>query len=208
MVRRTRLCWLHSPRQNDARGDPLLDATCTHSGSKQRFWTKSEIIGEKGRHRSRAALPTFPATWLHDPTPKTRIPRLNNYLAGVAHCVHSHLLRARGRRAARHACPIRVAVVARAALSRAMSDLDFGTSSHHAHSGRSQAAWRRQERGRDAQVAAPRRSRRIARLNGRDGARRLPRRRAGRGLRREDGAVRARRRVRRWAGRRRRFVVR
>ena len=68
-------CWLHSPRQNDARGDPLLDATCTHSGSKQRFWTKSEgIIGEKGSSQVESCSPDVPGHLATRPDPKNPDP--------------------------------------------------------------------------------------------------------------------------------------
>ena len=68
-------CWLHSPRQNDARGDPLLDATCTDSGSKQRFWPKSEgIIGKKGSSMVESRSPDVPSHLAARPDPKTPDP--------------------------------------------------------------------------------------------------------------------------------------
>ena len=64
-------CWLHSPRQWDARDDHLLHATCTHRGPKQRFWLKSEgIIGKKGSSMVESRSPDVPGHLAARPDPK------------------------------------------------------------------------------------------------------------------------------------------
>ena len=64
-------CWLHIPHHQDARGDPLLHATCTHSGPKQRFWPKSEgIIGKKGSSMVESRSPDVPSHLAARPDPK------------------------------------------------------------------------------------------------------------------------------------------
>ena len=64
-------CWLHSPRQRNARDDHLSHATCTHSGPKQRFWPKSEgIIGKKGSSMVESRSPDVPSHLAARPDPK------------------------------------------------------------------------------------------------------------------------------------------